>query len=306
MIAAAAESSLAEMARLAGLRHRLDMEGYSEALAASVRETVESLPPDLPEVCRAYGAEVLRSVEASRGQGSRWPSMQVEPEELSGPGEEAMGFAAAGSDHKVVFTPGLDLRFPLPAPRVEVPGHVTALPETHGLVHGGVIQARGFRLVVKAFPFYEIKQESSSLYRFVAVAAGVCDRFDGSGKLVSTWSTAERLGSRYASTAVALPPPPLATIPGGIQGFFRFRGRGIRSWDRWKRLKRERDKLGIRSSSSFVIDTPYVSVFSLGPDSSAVIVSLPRVFRDATVGKDNKTVYRFERKESWEVRLFSA
>ncbi len=360
------------LAELAELRHRLDVEGHNEALAASVREAVESLPPDAPEVYRAFGAEVLRSVEAARGRRSRRPIVQAEPGKLPGPGEAATvigpdgeeaqpgprSLAAAASastnalsqayDREVQAIAGLGVRFPQRAPVVEeVPGHVTRLPEAHGLVHGGIVQARGFRLVVKAYRFFEHTKASTTLSRHVEVVAGVCDRFDDSGKLAATWSTAERLEPWYASTSAALPAPPCVPASGGLHGFYRpasllarflnkepklrpleddglpdplfYTGKVLRDGKRSTysltgfreapfpatSLENALFTADARSSAGFVIDTPYVSVFSLGPGSPAVIVTLPRVFRDATIDSRG-AVSQLQRSAGWEVRLFSA
>ncbi len=365
------ESSLAA---LAGLRHRLDVEGPSETLLAAVREQVEALPADAPEICRAFGAQVLKGVE-SAPRARRRPVVEIEPGEIPVPGEDVVavgpeelegeevqldrGRAAAAPsaptpisqayDREVQAIANLGVRLPLRAPAVNIPGHVTPLPETHGLVHGGVIQAHGFRLVVKAFRFQETRKEGLS-YRQVSAVAGVCDRIDDDGKR-STWSTAQRLKQWYASTSAVLPAPPYALIPGGSHGFYRpaylmrwllsnglkgpttplqddglpdplfYTGKVLRvgtasrySHSAFREAPPPATSLenalfisNAGGNSGFLIDTPYVSVFSLGPDTSSVIVTLPRVFREATTDQ-NGTITHFVREANpgWEARLFSA
>lgn len=95
-----------------------------------------------------------------------------------------------------------------------IPGIVEPLQDDcNGLVHGGVILARDFRLVVKAYHHGQCTVKRARR-RTVDVVAGVCEKQDFDGRVLETWTTAPKLGDRYASASVKLTRP--HELPSGI------------------------------------------------------------------------------------------
>lgn len=254
------------------------------------------------------------------------------------------------------------------------PGHVELFDQHDGLIHGGVVQARGFRVVCKAFRSFHCHSHKK-VHRATDVVAGVCEQIaDGDKRIGAPWSTAKRLQDRYASTAVKLPKGACRVkigpgnlwrgIPVEISGFYR-----NSSWPRdlqagfeaaaGKPVRRnppgtpsgfvESDDglpnavlyagkvvdAGKKSLSfasgflrnpppaesienalyatlpepapGFVINTPYLSVFSPGPDSPSVLVAMVGAYREARlIGVSPKfRITDFEREAQWHVKIFS-
>ena len=182
----------------------------------------------------------------------------------------------------------------------------------------------------------------------VHVVAGVCEQFDPAGKVVQRWSTAEKLQDVYQSTSQALPDQAwrVRNLLGTGEGFYEapltpdatrnlfktIQGSGYApiadSGTPNAKLYSGSDFFGVSpgpdsalenalyrgqgsASSGWVINTPYLSVFSPSPQLSTVIVAMVGVYREAswtTRGKPFKKLTtrmdRFTRKAQWSVRSF--
>lgn len=207
------------LAGLMALKQRWVLEGGPNALAEELDRRAGELGVTSPDTVRAF-ADGLRSavrrpapVLAPGGV----PAPPPDPPEVTAAGgvEAAVSVAAQPAlPHLAqlakLYQAEVDLfkkkypRLPVRNSGADRPGHVRVFTEHGGLVHGGEVRAANFRLVCKAYRFFEHSTTRQGV-RHTEVVAGVCEQFAPDGRLLATWSTAERLQPRFASTTVALP-----------------------------------------------------------------------------------------------------
>lgn len=232
------DKALSNLARLSSnCRHDGADPGLKSQVEAHADTLLRELPAEYHGYVRAVSREVAEAPPLKSAAMEPLSEVQIEPAEAPPIPEEEdlpIELAEESKPKPMMGLRGFAARLPVRNQTSTTAPHVQLFTEHNGLVHGATVQVGSSKLVCRAFRFFDRQYNShrmrKSPLRQTDVVAGVCEQFNGSGKRVAHWTTAQRLPHMYQSTSQPLPNyackyPRLST---NVSGFYIPKGLPLR------------------------------------------------------------------------------
>lgn len=274
------ETADQKLSELAELKWRWLRAGQSAPLGRQLLDWLNALPDDFPAEHRNFSESVRRAVDGSSANRAKSPAHQASP-------------------------PAWSNWLPVRNQWHTDAAHVKLFQNHNGLIHGGIVRIGSGTLECRAYRTFEtitrrLQHGKGSTFEVTEVIGGTCTVRNAAGTIVGTWSVAPGLREFYNA---AKPAPPVQDGRAAfaepnyrrVYGFYRAgqkkgsddifdtgRPSFIVHMHDGKTVTDVDDVRYVQwpvSTDGFVIDTPYVSVFSPSPDFRNPIVQMIGSYR---------------------------